>query len=167
MEIAILVISDSRTLDTDTSGAYLAEQIATSTHSVFTRAIVKDNVDEIQNIVQKWIKQPSIDAIICTGGTGFSGRDSTPDAIEPLLEKPVPGFGELFRWLSYTDIGSSTVQSRAFAGITNKTLIVALPGSLRACQLAWDKILDEQLNPMHEPCNFAEVIDRLKVTSNS
>lgn len=167
MEIAILVISDSRTLDTDTSGAYLAAQIADSTHSLFTRTIVRDNVADIQNVVQEWIKQTNIDAIICTGGTGFSGRDSTPEAIEPMLEKSVPGFGELFRWLSYADIGSSTVQSRAFAGIANKTLIVALPGSLKACQLAWDKILNEQLNPAHLPCNFAEVIDRLKETSNS
>ena len=163
MHVAILVVSDTRTLETDTSGAYLAEQICLSNHSLYARAIVKDNVADIQRMVREWMDSDNVNIILCTGGTGFSGRDSTPEAIVPLFEKSVPGFGELFRWLSYQDIGSSTVQSRACAGMANNTLIIALPGSLKACRLAWEKIISEQLNPNHQPCNFVDVIDNLRV----
>lgn len=162
MRVAILVISDTRTLETDSSGVYLTQAASENSHTVVERSIVKDNQEDIRNQVSRWLADECIDVIVCTGGTGFSSRDNTPEAIKPLLEQSITGFGELFRWLSYEEIGSSTIQSRACAGIAKNTLIFALPGSTNACKLAWEKILKQQLNPSHEPCNFAELITKMK-----
>lgn len=161
MRIAILVVSDSRTIDTDTSGTYLEEAVMSSRLVVAEKRIVPDDLYAIRAIVSQWIFDPAINVIICTGGTGFSSRDSTPEALAPLFDKTIDGFGELFRHLSYDDIGTSTIQSRAVAGLANNTLLVALPGSTNACRLAWEKILVEQLNVTHQPCNFAELIHNL------
>lgn len=154
MRVAVLTVSDTRTADTDTSGNYLAEQVANKGHTVAAHKIVIDDVYLMRAQVSQWIADPNIHAIITTGGTGFTGRDSTPEALTPLLDKSIDGFGELFRQLSYDDIGTSTVQSRAFGGIANHTVIFCLPGSTGACRLGWQSILDEQLDSRHSPCNF-------------
>lgn len=152
---AVLTISDTRTAGNDTSGNWLAEHIAHAGHHCRKREIVRDDVYQIRRALSDWIADEDIQVILTTGGTGFSHRDSTPEAVAPLLDKEIPGFGEIFRQISYAEIGSSTVQSRALAGFANGTLIFCLPGSNHACQTAWDHIIREQLDREHRPCNFA------------
>jgi len=154
LNIAVLTISDTRTLATDTSGGYLAEQVQAAGHSLAAHEIVIDDIYLMRATVSKWIADESIHAIITTGGTGFTGRDSTPEALTPLFDKQIDGFGELFRQLSFDDIGTSTVQSRSLGGMANKTVIFCLPGSTGACKLGWQQILLEQLDSRHRPCNF-------------
>lgn len=162
MNIAVLTVSDTRTKQTDTSGQYLAEQVQAMGHSLAAHEIVIDDVYLMRAVVSQWVADPEVHAIITTGGTGFTGRDSTPEALGPLLDKQIDGFGELFRQLSYTDIGTSTVQSRAFGGIANKTVIFCLPGSTGACRTGWEGILHEQLDSRHRPCNFVSHTDAAK-----
>ena len=165
MNIAVLTISDTRTAANDTSGDYLVTAMQKSHHVVPFRKIVCDNVYAIRAIVSEWISNIQTEVIITTGGTGFSGRDSTPEALTPLFDKKIEGFGELFRFLSFSDIGTSTIQSRAVAGVANGTFIFALPGSTGACRLAWERILVEQLDESFRPCNFAELVAKLKPTT--
>jgi len=154
LNIAILTISDTRTSANDTSGDALAGLIAAAGHKLAARAIVKDDVYLLRAQVSQWIADPCIHAIITTGGTGFSRRDSTPEALIPLFDKQVEGFGEVFRAVSHKEIGSSTVQSRAFAGIANAKGVFCLPGSTGACRTGWNAILKEQLDSDYKPCNF-------------
>ncbi len=158
LSCAVLTSSDTRTLENDTSGQYLVDRLQEAGHVINARDIVADDVYKLRAMVSAWIADSNIEVIIVTGGTGFTHRDSTPEALKVLFDKEVDGFGELFRQLSYDDIGSSTVQSRAIAGLANNTLIFCLPGSTGACRLAWEKILSEQLNSQHRPCNFAELL---------
>lgn len=158
--LAVLTVSDTRTEKNDTSGDYLADSITEAGHHLHHREIVKDDIYAIRAIISRWIVEPAIDAVLITGGTGFSGRDSTPEAIGPLFDKHIDGFGELFRQLSYVDIGTSTMQSRSLAGFANQTVIFAMPGSTGACQLAWQGILSEQLDSRHRPCNFHGVLQQ-------
>jgi molybdopterin adenylyltransferase len=161
VNIAILTVSDTRTLETDTSGQTLVDRLTASGHRLADRAIVTDDVDRIRAVVGKWIADPSIEAVITTGGTGITGRDVTPEALEGLFEKKIEGFGETFRWVSFQKIGTSTMQSRATAGVANATYIFALPGSTGACRDGWDEILKWQLDIRFRPCNFAELMPRL------
>ncbi|MPV85536.1 molybdenum cofactor biosynthesis protein B [Ostreibacterium oceani] len=161
LSIAILTVSDTRTADTDKSGDYLAGAIQNADHNLAARAICRDDVYEIRAIISQWIADNAVQVIITTGGTGVTGRDITPDALMPLFDKTIEGFGELFRWLSFEEIGTSTVQSRAIAGLANQTYVFALPGSSGACRTAWEKILRSQLDNRHKPCNFSELIARL------
>ena len=154
MNIAVLTVSDTRTLETDTSGQYLVDQLSGLGHNLAAREIVIDDVYLMRSVVSQWIADPDVHAIITTGGTGFTGRDSTPEALQPLFDKEIDGFGELFRHLSYSDIGTSTVQSRALGGMANRTVIFCLPGSTGACRTAWEGILQEQLDSRRKPCNF-------------
>lgn len=154
MNIAVLTVSDTRTLENDTSGQYLVDQVTELGHKLIAREIVIDDIYLLRAQVSQWIADSKIHAIISTGGTGFTGRDSTPEALGPLFDKEIDGFGELFRHLSLTDIGTSTVQSRALGGIANKTVIFCLPGSTGACRTGWNGILKEQLDSRHRPCNF-------------
>lgn len=161
LQIAVLTISDSRSLDDDKSGAYLAKAVVEAGHQLVDRGLVRDDVYQMRAIFSQWIADPKIQAIISTGGTGVTGRDSTPEAIAPLLDKSIEGFGELFRHLSYAEIGPSTVQSRAVAGLANGTFVFCLPGSSGACRTAWEQILRSQLDVHTKPCNFAILIPRL------
>ena len=161
LRIAVLTVSDSRTLETDSSGQYLADALAAAGHVVAARAILPDHRWKIRATVAAWIADDAIDGVITTGGTGFTGRDSTPEAIEPLLDKPMPGFGELFRALSWDEIGTSTLQSRAFAGLSNGTFVFCLPGSTSACRTAWEKLLSAQLDARTRPCNLVSLRPRL------
>ena len=156
--LAVLTVSDTRTAENDTSGNYLATALGDAGHTLQERGLVKDDIYAIRAIVSQWIADASVDAILITGGTGFSGRDSTPEAVSPLFDKSIDGFGELFRQLSYDDIGTSTIQSRALAGFANNTVLFAMPGSTGACTLAWTGILSEQLDIRHRPCNFFGVL---------
>jgi molybdenum cofactor biosynthesis protein B len=158
LAIAVLTVSDTRTPDTDTSGDYLAEALVAAGHRAAARAIVVDDVYQIRAVVSKWIADADIDAVLVTGGTGFSGRDSTPEAVRPLFDKDIDGFGEIFRALSHAEIGSSTVQSRAVAGFANNTVIFCMPGSTGACRTAWEGVIREQLDSSHRPCNFVGVL---------
>mgnify|MGYP001012889281 FL=1 len=160
LNIAVLTVSDTRGLDTDTSGQFLCDALIAESHHLADRAIIIDDRYLLRARVSAWIAQPEIEVILLTGGTGFTARDSTPEAIMPLLDVEVPGFGELFRPLSYLEIGTSTVQSRAIAGIANNTLIFCMPGSTGACRTAWDGILKTQLDINNRPCNFAELIKK-------
>ncbi|USD66115.1 molybdenum cofactor biosynthesis protein B [Vibrio sp. SCSIO 43136] len=152
--IAVLTVSDTRTEENDTSGGYLAEQLQEAGHNLAAKAIVIDDKYKIRAIVSQWIADESIQAIMLTGGTGFTSRDSTPEALVPLFDKQVEGFGELFRQVSYEEIGTSTIQSRAIAGFANHTVIFAMPGSTGACRTAWTKIIKQQMDASHRPCNF-------------
>lgn len=154
INVAVLTVSDTRTTASDTSGQYLVDQIIELGHDVAAREIVIDDVYLMRAQVSQWVADPNIHAIISTGGTGFTGRDSTPEALKPLFDKEIDGFGELFRHLSLADIGTSTVQSRAIGGMANKTVIFCLPGSTGACKTAWQGILKQQLDSRHRPCNF-------------
>lgn len=154
MNVAVLTVSDTRDLETDTSGQYLLDQLNEAGHHVIAREIVIDDVYLLRAQVSAWIADSEIHAIISTGGTGFTGRDSTPEALAPLFDKEIDGFGELFRHFSLADIGTSTVQSRALGGMANKTVIFCLPGSTGACRTGWESILKEQLDSRHRPCNF-------------
>jgi molybdenum cofactor biosynthesis protein B len=160
LNCAVLTVSDTRTLDTDASGALLAELLTADGHRLAERAIVKDDRFQIRAIVSRWIAASDVDVILTTGGTGFTGRDSTPEAITPLLEKVIDGFGELFRQVSYEEIGTSTIQSRAIGGLSNGTLVFCMPGSKNACRTAWTRILHNQLDVNFKPCNFVELIPR-------
>ncbi|APH60187.1 Molybdenum cofactor biosynthesis protein B [Granulibacter bethesdensis] len=162
VNIAILTVSDTRTLANDTSGDALATMIGEAGHTVFTREIIKDDADALEATFRGWIANPEIDVIISSGGTGVTGRDVTPEALDRVLEKKIEGFGELFRMLSYQKIGTSTIQSRALAGVANGTYIFALPGSTGAVKDAWQDILRWQLDIRHRPCNFVELMPRLK-----
>jgi molybdenum cofactor biosynthesis protein B len=158
--VAVLTISDSRALADDKSGDLLANFIAADQHQLVDRALVRDDIYAIRAQVSQWIADADVQVIITTGGTGFTGRDSTPEALLPLFDKQIEGFGELFRQLSYADIGTSTIQSRAVGGLANGTLIFSLPGSSGAVTLGWEKILHNQLDINFRPCNFAELIPR-------
>jgi len=162
VNIAVLTVSDTRTLDTDTSGATLADRIAKSGHTVAIRAIEKDEPDLIEARLRAWIADPTIDVVITTGGTGITGRDVTPEAFDRVLEKRIEGFGELFRMLSYQKIGTSTMQSRAIGGVAGGTYLFALPGSTGAVKDGWDDILVWQLDNRHRPCNLVELRPRLQ-----
>jgi molybdenum cofactor biosynthesis protein B len=162
INIALLTISDTRGPDLDTSGDILAERIASAGHRLAARAIEKDDASAIARRFNNWIDDPTIDAIVSTGGTGLTGRDVTPDALDRVKDKDIPGFGELFRWLSYKTIGTSTVQSRAHAVVARGTYIFALPGSNGAVKDGWDGILAEQLDSRNRPCNFVELMPRLR-----
>ena len=161
VNIAVLTVSDTRTLETDKSGDTLVERIARDGHVLVDRAIVTDDAAVIQAQVRKWIDDPRVEAVITTGGTGVTGRDVTPEALGALFEKRIDGFGEVFRWISFQKIGTSTMQSRATAGVANATYIFALPGSTGACRDGWDDILRQQLDIRFRPCNFAELMPRL------
>ncbi len=158
LNIAVLTVSDTRNEETDKSGQTLRDRAIEAGHHFCEKKIVKDDIYQIRAQVSKWIADSEIHAVLITGGTGFAGRDSTPEAVIPLLDKQVLGFGELFRQVSYDDIGSSTIQSRAVGGLANKTVIFCMPGSTNACRTAWDKILVEQLDNRHRPCNFVELL---------
>ena len=160
--IAVLTVSDTRTLETDTSGTTLATRIADAGHVVAERAVERDDADLIEIVLKRWIAQPDIDVIITTGGTGITGRDVTPEAFNRVLEKTIEGFGELFRMLSYQKIGTSTIQSRAIGGVAGGTYMFALPGSTGAVKDAWDDILVWQLDNRHRPCNLVELMPRLQ-----
>jgi molybdenum cofactor biosynthesis protein B len=162
LTIAILTVSDSRTMETDTSGACLQERAEAAGHTVLERRILTDDFSTLVEQLQAWVDRNDIEVILTTGGTGVTGRDVTPEAVEAVGEKHIPGFGELFRWLSYSTIRTSTIQSRATAVVAKGTYIFALPGSPGACKDAWDGILRDQLDIRHRPCNFAELIPRLR-----
>lgn len=162
VRIAILTMSDTRTQKEDRSGALLAELITESGHEVADRSLVADDVAGIQAQVSRWIDDPGIDVVITTGGTGFTGRDVTPEAIKPLFEKEIEGFSMIFHMLSFQKIATSTIQSRACAGVARGTYIFCLPGSPGACRDAWDGILKWQLDNRHRPCNFVEIMPRLE-----
>ncbi|OHC82584.1 MAG: molybdenum cofactor biosynthesis protein B [Rhodospirillales bacterium RIFCSPLOWO2_12_FULL_67_15] len=162
VNIAVLTVSDTRTFDDDRSGQTLVERIMSAGHKVARREIVKDEIHLIASQLRQWISAPDVDVIVATGGTGVTGRDVTPEAFRQVIEKEIPGFGELFRWLSYQKIKTSTVQSRALAGVAEGKYLFALPGSPGACRDAWDEILKDQLDARHKPCNFVELMPRLK-----
>lgn len=155
LNVAVLTVSDTRTPETDTSGQYLFEQLNSAGHKVVERLILKDNLYQIRAQVANWIASEDVQVVLITGGTGFTERDSTPEAVSCLFDRQVEGFGELFRQISYNEIGSSTIQSRALAGLANNTLVCCMPGSTNACRTAWEGILLEQLDSTHTPCNFA------------
>ena len=162
VNIAVLTVSDSRNLEDDKSGLVLVNRIEVAGHKVAVRDIVKDEITLIVEKLNGWIADASIDVVIATGGTGVTGRDITPEAFAQVYEKEVPGFGELFRWISYQKIATSTIQSRATAGVAGGTYLFALPGSPGACKDAWDEILVHQLDARYKPCNFVELMPRLK-----
>ena len=162
LNIAVLTASDTRTLEEDTSGQLLSDRLTKAGHQLAAREIVPDDIYLIRALVSQWIADESIDIVISTGGTGLTGRDGTPEAVEVLFDKKIQGFGELFRQLSYEEIATSTIQSRVTAGVANGTYIFCLPGSSGACRMAWDRILAAQLDLRSKPCNFAELIPRLR-----
>jgi molybdenum cofactor biosynthesis protein B len=158
LQIAVLTVSDTRGEEDDTSGHYLVESLQSVGHTLADKQIVIDDIYRIRAVLSAWIADEGVDAILVTGGTGFSGRDSTPEAVQPLFDKAIDGFGEVFRALSYEEIGSSTVQSRALAGFANGTVIFCMPGSTGACKTAWTGLIREQLDSSHRPCNFVGVM---------
>lgn len=164
IHVAVLTVSDTRTQKTDKSGTLLASMITDAGHILNEHAISRDDVEGIQAKVQSWIDDPEIDAVITTGGTGFTGRDVTPEAVRPLFEKEIDGFSALFHMLSYEKIGTSTIQSRACGGVANGTYVFCVPGSPGACKDAWHGILKFQLDMRHRPCNFVEIMPRLMET---
>ncbi|MFC0229473.1 molybdenum cofactor biosynthesis protein B [Serratia aquatilis] len=153
-KIAILTVSDRRSVEEDTSGQYLQEAAQEAGHQVAARALVKDNIYQIRAQVSAWIASDDVQVVLINGGTGFTAGDNTPEALLPLFDREVEGFGELLRMVSYEEIGTATLQSRALAGIANQTVIFAMPGSTRACRTAWERIIEEQLDARHRPCNF-------------
>ncbi len=160
LSIAILTVSDTRTAETDTSGALLNERATACGHRIADRKIIKDDVYAMRAVVSQWIADDEVQVVLVTGGTGFSGRDSTPEALTPLFDKVVDGFGEVFRHLSLAEIGTATLQSRALAGLANRTLIFCMPGSTNACRTAWEGILEQQLDARTKPCNFVAHVRR-------
>lgn len=162
LNIAVLTVSDSRTEETDSSGALLAERVQEAGHVLAARRIVIDDIYQLRAQVSAWIAHESVNVVLTTGGTGITGRDVTPEALAPLFDRPIEGFGELFRMLSYEEIGAATMQSRAIAGIANSTLIFCLPGSTGACATGWDRILKTQLDRNTKPCNFAKLVERFR-----
>ena len=162
LALCVLTVSDTRTRENDTSGDYLAQALTDAGHRIVDRALLPDDRYKLRACVSQWIADDHVDGILVTGGTGFTGRDSTPEALLPLLDKQMPGFGEMFRAVSIDEIGTSSLQSRAFAGMANGTFLFALPGSTSACRTAWDKILRAQLDARTKPCNLATLRPRLK-----
>ena len=162
LSIVVLTLSDSRTEETDRSGQYLCEALTNAGHKLVYKKIIPDDKERIVQELQQAVEDEDIDVVLSTGGTGLTGRDQTPEALQQVVEKWIPGFGELFRWLSFQKIGTSTIQSRACAGMSNGTLLFALPGSTGACTDAWEGILLAQLDIRHRPCNFAEILPRMK-----
>ena len=158
LNIAVLTVSDTRTADTDTSGQFLEDALLEAGHRLADRAIVIDDIYQIRARLSAWIADSTVHAVLVTGGTGFSGRDSTPEAVLPLFDKTIEGFGEVFRALSLQEIGSSTVQSRAIAGLANQTAVFCMPGSTGACKTAWSGVIKDQLDAEHRPCNFSKVL---------
>ncbi len=161
LDIAVLTVSDSRTEETDTSGRLLVERLTEAGHRLAAKVILADDLYRIRAQVAQWIAEPGVQVVLVTGGTGMTGRDVTPEALRPLFDKEVEGFGELFRWLSFEEIGTSTLQSRALAGIANGTVVFCMPGSTGACRTAWDRVIRDQLDNRHRPCNFVELLPRL------
>ncbi len=162
LNIAVLTLSDTRTPENDTSGDLIAGRAQDAGHHVKQRALVREDMEKLRARLRSWIDDPDIDVIICTGGTGMTRRDITPEAVRPFITKPIPGFGELFRMLSYQEIGTSTIQSRADAGIADGTVIFMLPGSTGACRLGMDSIILSQLDSRHRPCNLVELLPRIR-----
>lgn len=162
LQLAVLTVSDSRTLAQDSSGQFLADALREAGHVLAARALLPDNVYRVRAQVATWIADEDIDGVLINGGTGFTGRDSTPEAVLPLLDKTMPGFGEMFRVLSYEEIGTSTLQSRALAGLANATFVFCLPGSTSACRTAWEKLIRAQLDARTKPCNLAALKPRLR-----
>lgn len=161
VNIAIMTVSDTRTEENDQSGKTLVERLLAAGHRLADKRIVPDDLEVIRKTLSEWIANPEIDVVISTGGTGVTGRDVTPEAFESLYDKPIPGFGELFRWLSYKNIKTATIQSRATSGVANGTFLFAVPGSMGACRDAWDEIIAHQLNSFNKPCNLVELMPRL------
>ena len=161
LTIAVLTVSDTRTEADDASGQTLVERLTATGHRLAEKAIVPDDVYQIRAILARWIADPAVQVVLTTGGTGMTGRDSTPEAVRPLLDKDIDGFGELFRVLSWEEIGTSTLQSRALAGLANATFIFCLPGSTGACRTGWDRILQAQLDARTRPCNLVELLPQL------
>ena len=161
LSLCVLTVSDTRDASNDTSGDYLIEALRAAGHQLHERALVNDDRYRMRAIVSQWIADEAVDGVLITGGTGFTGRDSTPEAIEPLLDKVMPGFGEMFRAISIEEIGTSSLQSRAFAGLANRTFIFCLPGSTSACRTAWENIIRAQLDARTRPCNLANLRPRL------
>ena len=161
VNIVVLTVSDTRTNENDKSGDTLVKRLTEAGHHLEEKRIVKDELSLLKDVLKEWTNSSEVDVIIATGGTGVTGRDVTPEAFESLYEKPIPGFGELFRWLSYQNIKTSTMQSRATAGVANGTFLFALPGSTGACKDAWDMIIVHQLDSTHKPCNLVELMPRL------
>lgn len=162
INIAVMTVSDTRTEATDTSGQLLCDRIQETGHTLAEKIIVPDDIYQIRAVVSRWIADESVQAIITTGGTGVTGRDGTPEAIQPLLDKEIQGFGEIFRMISYKDIKTSTIQSRALSGVANGTYLFCLPGSSGACRTGWDALIQDQLDIRHSPCNLAELMPRLR-----
>jgi len=162
LALCVLTVSDSRTAANDTSGDYLVEALTSAGHRLAERALLPDDRYKLRALVSRWIADDAVDGILVTGGTGFTGRDSTPEALQPLLDKTMPGFGEMFRAISVDEIGTSSLQSRAFAGLANGTFLFALPGSTSACRTAWEKIISAQLDARTKPCNLATLRPRLR-----
>jgi len=161
LKIAVLTVSDTRTEETDKSGKTLVDRLTQAGHQLADKAILKDDKYLLRAKVAQWVAD-EVQVVLITGGTGITGRDVTPDAISPLFDKEIPGFGEIFRMVSYDEIKTSTIQSRAIGGLSNSTLIFCLPGSTGACMTAWDKVLKDQLDINHKPCNFVEIMPRIK-----
>jgi molybdenum cofactor biosynthesis protein B len=161
LNIAVLTISDTRNDENDISGDTLVERIQQAGHYVVEKKIVADNIYQIRAVISQWIVAEHINVILTTGGTGVTGRDGTPEAIAPLLDKVLDGFGEIFRWLSYADIQTSTIQSRAISGVANGTYLFCLPGSSSACRMAWDSLIQSQLDSRTRPCNLVQLMPRL------
>ena len=164
VRVAVLVVSDTRTLETDTSGLTLVHRIESAGHEAVTRTIVPDDITQLRATVKNWIADPDIDVVISTGGTGLTGRDITPEALTPLFEKTIDGFSVIFHQVSFESVGMSTLQSRAIAGLANGTFIFCLPGSNGAVKDGWDKVISHQLDSRHEPCNLVELMPRLMET---
>lgn len=160
--VAVLTVSDTRTAETDTSGDLIVERLFLAGHQVADRKLCKDDYETIRSIIAGWTADPNVEFVIVTGGTGVTQRDVTPDAVRSLYTKPIPGFGELFRWLSFSEIGTSTIQSRADAGVCGDTIVFLLPGSTGACRLGVEKIILPQLDINHKPCNLTELLPRVK-----
>ena len=162
LNLCVLTVSDTRTLAEDSSGDYLVQSLTDAGHRLAERALLKDDRYQLRAVVSRWIADEGVDGVLVTGGTGFTGRDSTPEALLPLLDKQMDGFGELFRAVSFEEIGTSTLHSRAFAGLSNGTFVFALPGSTSACRTAWEKIIRAQLDSRTKPCNLATLRPRLR-----
>lgn len=161
LNVAVLTVSDKHTAESDSSGSYLREALSEAGHQVVDRLIVADNRYQIRAAVSRWVASRDVQVVLINGGTGFNAKNSTPEALLPLFDREIEGFGELFRMVSFEDIGTSTLQSRAVGGIANQTLILAVPGSTSACQLAWERIIQEQLDARTRPCNFVSHVKTL------
>ena len=162
LSLCVLTVSDSRGITEDKSGDYLTGALVLEGHRLFERALLPDDRYQLRAVVSRWIADANVDGVLVTGGTGFTGRDSTPEALAPLLDKQMPGFGELFRAISFEEIGTSSLQSRAFAGLANSTFVFCLPGSTSACRTGWEKVIRAQLDARTRPCNLATLRPRLK-----